>query len=219
MLHDLIVGNLLQSQGFTLLMFIIAAWILAFLVYRPLSYAVLLFLCFCFWFFRNPQRICPELQYDRSVLVCPADGRVVDIAFGDFDYGFKQKVSIFLSLFDVHVQRVACNGTVSQIAYHPGAFTCAFLPKSSMLNEHCDLMIACENGSRIMIRQIAGIIARRICCWAKVGDNLRAGDTFGMIRFGSRVELFLPEEVTLEVGVGQHVLAGQSVLGRWAASW
>jgi phosphatidylserine decarboxylase len=200
-------------------MFIIAAWILAFLVYRPLSYVVLLVLFFCFWFFRNPQRTCPELQYDRSILVCPADGKVVDIAFGDFERGFKQKVSIVLSLLDVHVQRVSCSGIVSQIEYHPGAFTCAFLPKSSKLNEHSDLVMSCENGQRIMIRQIAGIIARRICCWVNIGDRLQAGDTFGMIRFGSRVELFLPEEVALEVGVGQHVLAGQSVLGRWAASW
>lgn len=218
MLFQLLAQNLLWSQGFTLLMFTIGTWILTFLIYRPLSYPVLLFLFFSVWFFRNPERVCPELQYDKTVLVCPADGKIVDIAFGDLESGFKQKVSIFLSLFDVHVQRIPCDAKVSHVQYTPGAFTCAFLPKSSPLNEHNDLYLMCDN-TRIMIRQIAGIVARRICWWVRAGDNLQAGDTYGMIRFGSRVEIFLPEDVTLEVGIGQHVLAGQTVLGRRSVAY
>lgn len=219
MLSEFILGNLLWSQGFTLLMFIIGAWILSFLIYRPISHFVLLFLIFCIWFFRNPQRICAELQYDKSILVCPADGKVVDIQFDDFGHGFKQKVSIFLSLFDVHVQRMPCEGVVSHAVHQPGAFTFAFLPKSSLLNERNDLFIQSDRGNYIMIRQIAGTIARRICCWVKAGDVVHVGDTFGMIRFGSRVEIFLPEDVTLHVGMGQRVFAGQTVLGHWAAPW
>lgn len=218
MLFQLLAQNLLWSQGFTLLMFTIGTWILTFLIYRPLSYPVLLFLFFSVWFFRNPERVCPELQYDKTVLVCPADGKIVDIAFGDLESGFKQKVSIFLSLFDVHVQRIPCDAKVSHVQYAPGAFTCAFLPKSSALNEHNDLYLMCDS-TRIMIRQIAGIIARRICWWVHPGDKLQAGDTYGMIRFGSRVEIFLPEDVTLEVGIGQHVLAGQTVLGRRSVAY
>lgn len=219
MLSQIFTGNLLWSQGFTLLMFIIGIWILSFLMYRPLSYLVLLFFFFCVWFFRNPQRVCPELQYDKSVLVCPADGKVVDINFGDVGYGFKQKVSIFLSMFDMHVQRSPVAGTISHADYHEGAFMFAFLPKSSELNERNDVYMLVDREKRIMVRQIAGTIARRICCWVHAGDHLQAGDSFGMIRFGSRVEIFLPEDVTLEVGMGQRVYAGQTVLGRWAAPW
>lgn len=218
MLSQILAGNLLWSQGFTLLMFIIGIWILSFLIYRPLSYFVLLFFVFCVWFFRNPQRTCPELQYDKSVLVCPADGKIVDINFGDVGHGFKQKVSIFLSVFDVHVQSSPVAGTVSHTEYNKGAFTFAFLPKSSELNERNDVYILVDRDKRIMVRQIAGIVARRICCWVHAGDPVQAGDSFGMIRFGSRVEIFLPEEVTLEVGMGQRVYAGQTVLGRLTAS-
>ena len=219
MLSQILAGNLLWSQGFTLLMFIIGIWILSFLIYRPLSYLVLLFFLFCVWFFRNPQRECPELQYDKSILVCPADGKVVDINFGDVGYGFKQKISIFLSMFDMHVQHAPAEGVVSHTEYHKGAFTFAFLPKSSELNERNDVYILVDRDKRMMVRQIAGTIVRRICCWVHAGDHLYAGDSFGMIRFGSRVEIFLPEEVTLDIGMGQRVFAGQTVLGRWAAPW
>jgi phosphatidylserine decarboxylase len=219
MFSEIIVGNLLWSQGFTLLMFIIGIWILSFLIYRPLSYVVFFVLLFCIWFFRNPPRVCPELQYDKSILVCPADGKVLDIVFGDVGYGFRQKVSIFLSVFDVHVQRIPARGTISHTMYQQGAFTFAFLPKSSSLNEHNDVFVQIDPERRIMVRQIAGIVARRICCWVDAGDQVKAGDTFGMIRFGSRVEIFLPEEVTLAVGGGQRVYAGQTVLGRWSTPW
>lgn len=219
MIANVFAGNLLWSQGFTLLMFIIGIWILSFLIYRPLSYVTLFFLFFCLWFFRNPVRICPELQYDKSILVCPADGKVVDISFGDFEHGFKQKVSIFLSMFDVHVQRIPTEGTISHTVYSKGAFILACLPKCSELNERNDVFLYCNGDKHIMIRQIAGILARRICCWVTAGDKVQASDTFGMIRFGSRVEIFLPEDVTLEIGLGQHILAGQTVLGRWAAPW
>lgn len=212
-------NNLLWSQGFTLLMFIIGIWILSFLIYRPLSYAVLLFFFFCVWFFRNPERMCAECDYDTSVIVCPADGKVVDITFGDVGYGFDQKVSIFLSVLDAHVNWIPFDGTISHIDYHKGAFVLAFLPKSSQLNEHNDVYIQTQNGKRIMVRQIAGTIARRICWWVHAGDPVKAGDTFGMIRFGSRVELFLPADVSLEVGLGQLVQGGQTVIGRWESQW
>jgi phosphatidylserine decarboxylase len=219
MLWELLSTNLLWSQGLTLLLFIIAGWILSFLIYRPLSYLLLFFFLFCVWFFRNPQRVCPELQSDKSVIVSPADGKIVDITFGDVGNGFAQKVSIFLSVLDAHVNWIPFDGTVSHTVYHEGSFTLAFLPKSSTLNERNDVFIQTNNGKRIMVRQIAGTIARRICCWVRAGDEVKACDTFGMIRFGSRVELFLPEDVSLEVGLGQMVIGGQTVIGRWQSSW
>ncbi|MEX0849824.1 MAG: phosphatidylserine decarboxylase family protein [Candidatus Dependentiae bacterium] len=219
MLWELLSTNLLWTQGLTLLLFIIAGWILSFLIYRPLSYLLLFFFLFCVWFFRNPQRACPELQSDKSVIVSPADGKIVDITFGDVGNGFAQKVSIFLSVFDAHVNWIPFDGTVSHTAYHEGSFTLAFLPKSSTLNERNDVFIKTNNGKRLMVRQIAGTIARRICCWVHAGDMVKACDTFGMIRFGSRVELFLPEDVSLEVGIGQMIVGGQTVIGRWQSSW
>lgn len=219
MLWHFLATNLLWSQGLTLLMFIIAIAILSYLIYKPLYYLTILFFFFSLWFFRSPVRSCPELLYDKSVIVSPADGKVVDIQFGDIGYGFAQKVSISLSLFDAHVNWIPINGIVSHMIYHPGAFTFAYVPKSSELNERHDLYIKTDDGKRLMIRQIAGIIARRICWWVRDNQSVKAGDTFGMIRFGSRVELFLPKEVSLTIGTGQLVYGGQTVIGHWTNSW
>ncbi len=219
MVWDFFATNLLWSQGLTLIMFILAAAILSYLIYRPFYYLTLIFFFFSLWFFRNPKRSCPELNYDKSVIVCPADGKVVDIQFNDVGYGFAQKVSICLSLFDAHVNWIPVQGTISHMIYKPGAFTLACLPKSSELNERHDLYIKTDEGKRIMVRQIAGTLARRICWWVQENQLVKASDTFGMIRFGSRVELFLPEEVTLTIGIGQLVRGGQTVIGHWTSSW
>lgn len=179
----------------------------------------MLFFLFSIWFFRNPERHCAELQYDTTVIVCPADGKVVDIQFGDVGHGFDQKISISLSLFDVHVNWIPVSGVISHMIHKPGAFTLAYLPKSSELNERHDMHIKTVDGKRVMVRQIAGTVARRICWWVHEHQVVKAGDTFGMIRFGSRVELFLPKDVTLAVGCGQLVYGGQTVIGHWSSAW
>lgn len=217
MLPSFIINNLFFTQGLTLCLSLIALWILAFLIYRPLSYIVLFLFIFCLWFFRNPTRECLELQHDKTVLVAPADGKVVEITFGNFAYGTTQKVSIVLSLFDVHMQCVPCAGIVADMHYMPGAHMVSFLPKSSLLNERHDLVLRSDRGPTLVVSRIAGMLARRICWWVETGQRLEGGNTFGMIRFGSRVDVFLPEEVTLEIGSGQHVIAGKTVLGRWSA--
>lgn len=209
-----ITSNLLWTQGLYILAGITVVTVLSYILYRPLYYLTLIIFFFCFWFFRNPIRTCPELSYDKHVIVSPADGKVVDIQFGDVGYGFEQKISLSLSMFDAHVMWMPCNGVVTQIKYTPGAFTCAWLPKSSELNEHNDLYLMHE-GKKIMIRQIAGCIARRICWWVKEQQYVQPCQSYGMIRFGSRVELFLPKTANLAVGIGQHVLGGQTVLGHW----
>ncbi len=208
--------NLLWSQGFTLLLFIIAAAILTYLIYRPFYYLTLFFFFFSLWFFRNPTRICPELAHNKQVIVSPADGKIVDIQCYDVGYGFTQKVSICLSFIDAHVNWMPYAGVITRMIYTPGAFTFSCLPKSSLLNEHHDLYVVTDDGKSYMVRQIAGVIARRICWWVHEGQNMQAGDTFGMIRFGSRVELYLPKEVSLTVGTGQLVVGGQTVIGYWA---
>ena len=219
MILDLITTNLLWTEGRTLLLFIIAGSIVASLLYRPLMWALCCFFLFSFWFFRNPERVCPERAYDKQVLTSPADGKVVAVEFGDFGNGFTQKVAIFLSVIDAHVQWAPTAGIVQDVIYKKGAFTFACLPKSSTLNERNDVVLRTADGNKLMIRQIAGTIARRICCWVSPGDTLQAGQRFGMIRFGSRVELFLPPEASLSVGLGQYVLGGQTVLGHWQAHW
>lgn len=219
MLWNLFANNLLWSQGQTILLFIIAIAILTYLIYKPFYYLTVLFFLFSVWFFRNPERHCPELLYDKTVIVCPADGKIVDIQFGDVGHGFDQKVSITLSLFDVHVNWIPVSGVITHMIYTPGAFMLAYLPKSSELNEHHDLYIKTYDGKRVMVRQIAGTIARRICWWVHDNQTVQAGDTFGMIRFGSRVELFLPKDVALTIGTGQLVYGGQTVIGRWSSAW
>jgi phosphatidylserine decarboxylase len=219
MLWNLLATNLLWSQGQTILLFIIAIAILTYLIYKPFYYLTVFFFLFSLWFFRNPERHCPELQYDKTVIVCPADGKIVDIQFGDVGHGFDQKVSISLSLFDVHVNWMPVSGTIYHSIHTPGAFTIAYVPKSSELNERHDLFIKTADGKRVMVRQIAGIIARRICWWVHENQTVKAGDAFGMIRFGSRVELFLPKDVTLSVGCGQLVYGGQTVIGHWSGAW
>lgn len=210
-----ITTNLLWSQGFNLVIGIIVVALLSYLIYRPFYYLTICFFLFSLWTFRNPSRTCPELQYDKRVLVCPADGKIMEIQHHDVGYGFAQKVSICLSLFDAHVMWLPCAGVISDMIYSPGAFMFACLPKNSELNEHHDVYVTTSDGKTIMIRQIAGIFARRICWWVQQGQRVQAGDTFGMIRFGSRVELFLPKEVSLTVGTGQQVFGGQTVIGHW----
>jgi len=209
--------NLLWADGLPIAVVLGVLGLLTFIFFRPLFYVVLGLFFFSLWFFRNPERVCQQALGDSSVLVCPADGKVVDIQYNadkGFD-GFAQRVSIFLSPFDVHVNWVPSAGTIEKITYKSGQFKMAFLPKSSELNERNDLLLSGQNGKIILVRQIAGTIARRICCWVKEGEHVSFGQKYGMIRFGSRVDIFLPEEVALSVGIGQRVYGGQTVLGKW----
>ena len=211
-----IATNMLWTQGqeiigFVLLIAVIGIW------WRPAWYAALALFLFSFYFFRNPERICRQALQDNTVLVSPSDGQVVDIQY-DTDNsieGYAQKVAIFLSPLDVHVNWIPIDGTIAHVAYHPGTFTFAFLPKSSILNERNDIIIRRPNDQTFVVRQIAGTIARRLCCWVHTGDTVTTGQRYGMIKFGSRVELLLPANVTLAVGLGQKVVGGQTVLGHW----
>jgi len=210
-------SNLLWTEGLAVFFVLTGLGVASFFLFRPLFYLVVAFLAFSMWFFRNPERVCEVGLKDSSVLVCPADGKVVDVQFSVDKKieGYSQKVSIFLSPFDVHVNWVPIAGRIKKVSYSPGQFKFAFLPKASELNERNDLLLESPNGKTIIVRQIAGTIARRICCWVKEGEQVAFGQKYGMIRFGSRVDIFLPENVELFVGVGQRVYGGQTVLGRW----
>ena len=174
---------------------------------KPIA-AVFLILClFVAFFFRDPERRIPD---DPTVIVSPADGKVVEI--------LKQvdgttRISIFLSLFDVHINRVPVDGIIESTQYTPGKFKPAFEPSASAENERNTLVI--DHGSyKIKVSQIAGILARRIVCWRKAGDHVHKGERFGLIKFGSRVDLFLPENVFPSVNKGDRVKGGSTIMGR-----
>lgn len=204
--------NLLWSQGINLL-FVITILIICSYFWRPLLFVAAGLFLFSLYFFRNPDRECPEASTNKDVLVCPADGKIVSIEQLPEQDEFGYKIAIFLSPFDVHVTRCPLTSKVAATAYRKGIFKMAFLPKSSELNEANDILLQTTSGTLIKVRQIAGTIARVIVCWVREGDELTHGQTMGMIKFGSRVELFLPRAVAITVQNGQRVYGGQTVIG------
>lgn len=168
------------------------------------------------WFFRNPRREAPR---QPGVVVAPADGRVLAI---EREYeprylkGQAIRLSIFLSIFDVHVNRVPCDGTVEGVSYQPGQFLAANRPGATLRNEQNGLMLRATRGAKVLCVQVAGLLARRIVCWASPGEVVNCGERFGLIRFGSRVDLFLPQGTPLRVSVGDRVRGGETVLAEFS---
>jgi phosphatidylserine decarboxylase len=169
--------------------------------------------CIC-GFFRDPDRVTPT---DKGVVVSPADGKVIAAGLVDtspFSNGEFMKISIFMSVFNVHVNRVPYNGQVKEIDYYPGKFFSANLDKASEQNEHNAVLIEMETGQPLCVVQIAGLIARRIICYIKPGDQVIRGQRFGLICFGSRLDVYLPADIKLRLAVGDKVKAGTSILGQ-----
>lgn len=187
--------------------------ILAVLQYSLLSFAALTLTAFVLYFFRDPERMGCD---DEDALLSPADGKVILIE-KVFDERYVKehvyKLSIFMNVFNVHVNRVPFPGKVRKVIYTPGAFYSANTEKSSMGNESCAVVLETGDGKKMAFVQIAGLIARRIVCWVGRGDELNKGERFGLIRFGSRVDLYLPLQTQLEVSKGQKVRAGETILG------
>jgi len=181
--------------------------------WKILTFLGVLLTLFIAFFFRNPKRKIPSLQ---NIILSPADGRIIHVGEYEEDRFLKEraiKVSIFMSLFDVHINRSPVSGKIVQKSYHPGKFLVANLEKSSLLNEQNAFILETEDRLKILLIQIAGFVARRIVCYAKAGDSLRMGEIFGLIRFGSRVDLYLPTDVRPIVRIGQHVKGGESIIG------
>jgi phosphatidylserine decarboxylase len=166
-------------------------------------------------FFRAPVRVRPVAD---GIVIAPADGLVslIEDAVPPPELGLdptpRPRISIFLSIFDVHVQRIPIDGLITGIAYRPGAFLSADLDKASEDNERNSLVISSTNGSEIVVTQIAGLIARRIVCDATQGSPVSAGDTYGLIRFGSRVDTYLPVGTDISIRLGQRTIGGETVL-------
>lgn len=168
---------------------------------------------FVIYFFRDPERSIPS---EEKAILSPADGRVIQVDScieEKFLKGPALKVSIFMSLFDVHINRIPFSGKIVDLLYQPGKFFRANLPKASAINEQNTLFLEAADGTRLVFIQIAGLIARRIICWVRRGEEVAKGQRFGLIAFGSRVDLYLPARTRLITQIGQKVLGGQTILG------
>jgi phosphatidylserine decarboxylase len=196
------------------------ASLVLFILWAPLGWLGTLATLWCAYFFRDPVRVTPTAE---GLVVSPADGRVSlvvnavpppELALGTRPL---PRVSIFMSVFDCHVNRSPVSGRVERIAYTPGKFLNADLDKASEDNERNALVVASEAG-RVGVVQIAGLIARRILCWTKEGQEMAAGERIGMIRFGSRVDVYLPSGTVPLVAEGQTSLAGETVIAEIGAA-
>jgi phosphatidylserine decarboxylase len=166
---------------------------------------------FVFYFFRDPDRAIPTAP---GTVVSPADGHVVAIVDESQDDVMGRRISIFLSIFDVHVQRAPFAGKIVRVVYKPGKFQAAYRATASSLNEQNVIYMDTPQG-RVVFKQIAGAIARRVLCWKQEGETVALGERVGMIRFGSRVDIWLPMDAQIVAKQGQRVYGGESVLAKW----
>lgn len=175
-----------------------------------LGLMVTFFICY---FFRDPDRVVPK---SPGAVVSPADGKVIFTGAVESNpcfQGYGTKISIFMSVFNVHINRIPHEGRIKKTSYHPGKFFSANLDKASKNNERNAVFIETEDGKNICMVQIAGLIARRIICKVQEGDTVARGQRFGLICFGSRLDVYLPSDIKLKVAVGDRVTAGTSILG------
>ena len=199
-----------------LILTIIIGWI-----WPPLYYVGFTLTLWCIYFFRNPYRTTPELpgSNKNNLIISPADGTVIEISkiTPTEDIGLPEgkwtRVCIFMNVFDVHVNRSPMLGQITYKKYIPGSFFNASLDKASEKNERLILNMDTENGNKIAFVQIAGLVARRIICEVDIGHSLKAGEIFGLIRFGSRVDIYFPSEVSVMVLKGQKMIAGETIIG------
>jgi phosphatidylserine decarboxylase len=187
----------------------------------PLSFLGLVLTTWCIYFFRNPDRMTPVRD---GLVISPADGVVQMIAEAvppaELGMGSepRTRVAVFMNVFNVHVNRAPVSGTITAVKYHPGKFFNASLDKASEFNERMSLKIDMEDGTEVAFVQIAGLVARRILCFVKEGDAIKTGERFGLIRFGSRVDIYLPKGASPLVSVGQNTVGGETVIADMQAT-
>ncbi len=206
-------GIPVASEGWVFIvpLAVVTALLLAF-GWKSTGFVALALTLFVVFFFRDPERTVPA---GDNLILSPADGRVIlikDIYEPTYLKQDVKQISIFLSVFNVHVNRSPIGGTVDDVKYNPGKFHVASVDKASLDNEQTSMVIS--NGKqKVLVKQIAGLIARRIVCYAKPGDAIKAGERYGLIRFGSRVDIFLPKNSELRVNVGDRVKGARDIVG------
>lgn len=182
--------------------------------WRWTAVVLILLALFVLYFFRNPKRTIPGAP---GLVVSPADGRVMEVVEEPLDGIVGRRISIFLAIWNVHVQRAPVAGRVADVVYRPGRFYAAMRSAASRENEQ-NIIYLNAAGRRIVFKQIAGAIARRVVCWKREGQEVARGELMGLIRFGSRVDVWLPLEARVVVKRGQHVKGGESILAEWTST-
>ena len=210
----------MHPEGWRFVSVFAAVTLVLFWLWEPLGWLGVGLTVWCYYFFRDPVRSVPQ---GDTLILSPADGVIslIEPAVPPAELGLGPqpllRVSVFMSVFNCHVNRMPVGGTVQTIAYRPGTFVNASLDKASEDNERNALLIQTQDGTKVAVVQIAGLVARRILCFAKPGQSLRAGDRFGLIRFGSRLDVYLPPGVAPLVGLGQTMVAGETVMADLAS--
>ncbi|HEX6958751.1 MAG TPA: phosphatidylserine decarboxylase [Ferrovibrio sp.] len=211
----------IHREGWKFIAIFAVATLVLFWIATPLGWIGVVLTCWCAYFFRDPDRVTPLRE---GLLISPADGvvQMIERAVPPEELGMgvdpRLRISIFMNVFDVHVNRSPVDGVVTAMAYRPGSFVNAALDKASVDNERQALRIRLANGKEIAVVQIAGLVARRILCDVKEGQALKAGERFGMIRFGSRVDVYLDDGMVPLAVVGQRAVAGETVIAEDNAS-
>ncbi|EYD75422.1 Phosphatidylserine decarboxylase [Rubellimicrobium mesophilum DSM 19309] len=205
----------MHPEGYRFLAVFALVTLILFWLWEPLGWLGVGLTVWCYYFFRDPRRHVP---LGEGLVVSPADGVVslIEPAVPPAELGMGPealtRVSVFMSVFNCHVNRAPVAGRVLAVAYRPGKFLNASLDKASEDNERNGLCLELADGRRLAVVQIAGLVARRILCWTRMGQSLRTGERFGLIRFGSRLDVYLPEGVSPLVAVGQAMVAGETVI-------
>lgn len=204
-----------HREGYRFIAIFAVATLVLFWLWEPLGWIGVILTIWCYYFFRDPDRFTPQR---KGLIISPADGVVslieaaappIELGLGDAP---RTRVSVFMNVFNCHVNRLPIAGTITSVAYRPGKFLNAALDKASIDNERNGVAVQLEDGRSLAVVQIAGLVARRIVCDVKPGDVLETGERFGMIRFGSRLDVYLPDGVEPLVSLGQTMIAGETVL-------
>ncbi len=198
---------------FLSLVLVLIGWLLNNSASLPLYLVAVFISGFTLFFFRDPERNIPEGSY----ILAPADGKIISIeqVREDIYLGAPAKqISIFLSIMDVHVNRYPVSGKVEHVTYHPGKYLVAWHPKASELNERAEFGVVHESGLKVFFRQITGLVARRIVFHTREGDEVRAGDRFGLMKFGSRMDILLPADMEVLVKTGDKTIGGETIIAK-----
>jgi len=208
----------IHKEGYKFIMIFALATIILGLMSHFLGLIGLVATLWCIFFFRDPERIIP---LEENVVISPADGVVTRIDYGvkapdDLGYGNKKfnKVSVFLNVFNVHVNRAPIAGTITKVSYKPGKFLSANADEASDENERNAAVVKTDKGVEVIFVQVAGLVARRIISDLKEGQKVAAGDRYGIIRFGSRADIYLPEEVAIKSLIGQTMIGGETIIAK-----
>jgi len=205
----------IHSEGLRFIAIFGVVALVLFFIWEPLGWLGLVATVWCLYFFRDPERFTP---IGEGLVIAPADGVVCAVGLAapppelELPGGEMMRIGIFMNVFNCHVNRVPIDGKIIKSVYHPGKFLNASLDKASEENERQALAVESQGGQRIGVVQIAGLVARRIVCQCQEGDELKAGERIGIIRFGSRVDVYLEPTTTLLVSAGQTMIAGETVL-------